>query len=1510
VSNDSLINLNLLKIQSDPLGNIRESSGDEMNGFLPQSIETAMEVQYIADLGLNIITPKTSTPIIAQKQDQLLGAYNMTSDRFKYDWRTVMNLLSATTNALTSKIDKNREYSGREMFSYILPEKVNITLKADGNNPGIVIKNGEIISGRLANGSLGEGKDEGIVQIIWDQYGPQKTKTFLNNSTKLINNFNFHHGMSVGIEDLILTPENFNKLQLIFEEKKLEVEHEITKTENDPDLSQDTLLEAILKSKLEVLRDLSSKLLRKEMSPLNNFFTMIDSGSKGKDIQLAQMSGCVGQQDYHGGRIPKNLNGRTLPYFVQNDDRATARGFIQNSFLSGLELEEFIFNHMTAREGLIDQAVRSVTGDTKIVIIENSKPKVIEIGTLIDEYLKVANEKDIEREDKNNFELLKVKDIQIPTVDESGNVTWGDVTAVTRHDPGQQLFEIVTEGGRKVIVPESKSLLIWNDETEKFEPKLTPEVTLDDYVPVTMNLPAPLVINEFVDMTEYFPKKEYIYGSDFIKAKEEMKKAMENRDKIPCGWWKENNNKTFTLPYSDKASFQRVLSGRSDISNIEEGKFYSFSTCRDSSIPAKFELNKLNGQFIGLFIADGNVDIESGYIQITKSDENVLKFTEDYFDSMDIKYKRYRRVTDRGTIDYTRGYSRILGRFLDSFVGHGAHEKHVPEIALTAPKEFIIGLLDGYISGDGCVTDSSITAASCSETLIDGLNILLTRLKIFAKKYCRVYKNNEDREIKANYNSYEISIRSQWAKQFKKKIKTLINDDKNNKLKIINPTKNHPNYEEQEDVVLDKIKEINQIDVSKYKKLYDLTIPSTNNFIILNGMGCFDTADSGYVQRKLIKSTEDYMVGYDGLVRNAVGRICQYIYGDSGADSVRQYKYMFFMLNMGDKEITEEFKMTKEELKQTENFSEKDNENYSKLMLNVRDHLRKTQIKTAIDLFVLNIKFMLPVNLKRIILNKRAENVKGERIKDPKYILDKIEELLLNKNTMVMCLTEDDQKDTKSLKNKDDAITKTAFKYALYDILAPKKCIFKYNFTKKQIDEIFAEIKQNFNKSIVQAGEMVGIMAAQSLGEPITQLMLNAIHSAGIKGKGGMNIGVDRFKEIFSLSKNIKKPYMTLYFDKEHKNKKDFAYKIASFIKLTKIKDIRSSIEIIYDDNPLAENGYTKQDNITNVFGKNANKLSNEYDLTWLLRIKFEKEKILSKEITLLDIKSQLLTAWLNFVKDKKSVEKDKKLILDKISQLAILSNTDNDDVPIIHIRFDMQNITLASLIDFMDNFIDDFKLKGMKGIKDISEGKPFEERFIQFDENNALTTGNEYVIYTNGINLNDIQDIVGIDTNKIYCNDIITIFENYGIDAARNAIIKEIMSVLKSNMSTTNFQHIEIYADMMTNMGTLTSIDRHGLSKLDTDPLARASFEKTVEQLIQAAVFNEVDHMKSVSSRIMAGLCIKGGTGLCDLLIDTEMLENSEYTIDIEQTYKKTFENITEDKTQEIYDDIYIPEM
>jgi len=1050
----------------------------------------------------------------------------------------------------------------------------------------------------------------------------------------------------------------------------------------------------------------------------------MESGAKGKSINLAQMVACVGQQDFHGGRMMKNYNDRTLPYFFKNDDRAESRGFIERPFVKGLNLPDFIFLHLCAREGLIDTTVRSVTPDTKIVIMENSKPKVVEIGPWIDSQLdpiNATNPELIER-DKNNFELLNVKQIQIPTVDSVGNVSWGEVTAITRHDPGLQLYEIVTRGGRRVTVPESKSLLIWNKETSMFEEKLTPDVVLGDCVPVTMNLPTPPVVQTHIDMVEYFPKTEYIYGSDFIRAQNEMEKAMEERDKIPSGWWEHSNGTLFTLPYTKKSLFQRTQV-RSNNDNVREGYLYPYGTKKENVlIPDKFELNRTNGQFIGLFLADGNVDFESGYIQITKSDPSTLKFVEKYFDSLNISHKINKITTDRGTINDVRGYSRLFGKFLDTICGHSAINKKIPEFAYNAPEEFVIGLIDGFISGDGCIQKTNtIQASSISKTLIDGINYLLSRLGIFAKVSEYIY-DNTNRDIKANYNNHIIDIRAQWVQKFKLKIKTLLNDEKNVKLQNIKVSEfNSYSYKEQEDVVLDEIKEINLIPVSKYKKLYDLTIPSTLNFMLFNGMGVRDTAESGYVQRKLIKATEDMMVNYDGTVRNAVGRILQFQYGDSGADTVKQYEYNFKIMEMGNEEINSNYGMGSDELNKVKGWSESDNKDFVKLVLSMRDNLRKTQVKGTLNYLTLSNSYMLPVNLYRIVDNFRNdETLKGIVCNEPKYIMDVIEEILQPYKTRLYCLTSDEMKDKKSVKYRDDQVAKTAFGYALMDILAPKKCIFQYKLSKEQLDGIKKEIIKSFNKSIVEPGEMVGIIAAQSLGEPVTQLMLKSFHSSGIGGKGGTDIGVDTIKEVFSLSKNPKAPLMEIYFDKEHRNKKEYANKIASHIKFTTIKDLRTKIEIFYEPEADDFDGFIEKDNVGQPFySYQANKqccASSIEGLPWLMRIEFDKEKLMSKEVTLLDIKSQFCFAWEKRYSDIKGMKREKKQLIDKINQIAVQSNTDNDEIPVLHIRFDMNNFTQTTLIDFIDIFVDEFKLKGMPGIEDVNSGKAFEERMISCD--------------------------------------------------------------------------------------------------------------------------------------------------------------------------------------------------
>jgi DNA-directed RNA polymerase II subunit RPB1 len=313
------------------------------------------------------------------------------------------------------------------------------------------------------------------------------------------------------------------------------------------------------------------------------------------------------------------------------------------------------------------------------------------------------------------------------------------------------------------------------------------------------------------------------------------------------------------------------------------------------------------------------------------------------------------------------------------------------------------------------------------------------------------------------------------------------------------------------------------------------------------------------------------------------------------------------------------------------------------------------------------------------------------------------------------------------------------------------------------------------------------------------------------------------------------------------------------------------------------------------------------------MRIELDREKLLEKEVTLLDIKSKFCNAWEKRFLDLKSNKKEERAIFDKVTQCAILSNTNNDDVPIIHLRFEMSEIDFTTINEFIDTIIDKFKLKG---ITSINNSFVSEERILTIDNpDKAIEKQNHFMIYTEGVNLYDIRYIMGIDIYKTICNDIVQIYETFGIEAARLSLIREIVSVYDRAGKSANFQHLTILADIMTNGGQLISIDRHGMNKSDNDPLSKASFEKTVDQLLAAAVFGETDHMKGISSRIMAGMVIKGGTGLCDLLLDTNMIEKSEFTEDIGQKYIKTYNEITTSSVIEdmvnkgTENEIFIPE-
>jgi len=630
------------------------------------------------------------------------------------------------------------------------------------------------------------------------------------------------------------------------------------------------------------------------------------------------------------------------------------------------------------------------------------------------------------------------------------------------------------------------------------------------------------------------------------------------------------------------------------------------------------------------------------------------------------------------------------------------------------------------------------------------------------------------------------------------------------------------------------------------------------------------TAQTGYLQRKIIKGLEDISIKYDGTNRNSRGVIIQYVYGENGINQASQTEIKLNIMDMDNKKLENTFSFTDEQLKKLEKkhkISLKDfNTKYVNKMKKYRNEMREIQKNALINFKTMEEKFMLPVNLFRLTQDYSSKTESLDLT--PEEITNSIEDFLNSSDTKLLPIATTGNARLKQ----DDRSLKYILEVALYEYLSPNKCIFDYGLTKEKFNDMWGQIRNSFIKSIAEPGEMVGILAAQSIGEPTTQLNLNTKHFAGVASKSGAVSGVPRVLELLSFSKDIKTPQIVVYFNDDIRSDRQSVNRIASYFKFLSIKQLIDVAEIYYD---VGTEKKLIADNVSTPFFVN-NQKAELTSLPFVFRIKLNMENMLEKETTLLDIKTKFVSYWYKNFTNLKTMRKHEKDIFNKISRCAILSNSTADKEQIIHIRFSMSSFNYQIIVDFLNIVLNNITLKGIDGITDINME---EQRVLNFnDESGGIKVEKEFIVTTTGINLEKIKYMKGINLTRVTINDIYTVYRHYGIEATRQILIAEYMKVLGDKL---NLTHLSVLVDMMTHNGEITSIDRHGLSKLDSDPCARASFEQTMDHFITAALFNEKDSMKSISSNIMFGKVIPGGTGCFDLLLDTNKLENSEYTAD-----------------------------
>jgi DNA-directed RNA polymerase subunit A" len=145
-----------------------------------------------------------------------------------------------------------------------------------------------------------------------------------------------------------------------------------------------------------------------------------------------------------------------------------------------------------------------------------------------------------------------------------------------------------------------------------------------------------------------------------------------------------------------------------------------------------------------------------------------------------------------------------------------------------------------------------------------------------------------------------------------------------------------------------------------------------------------------------------------------------------------------------------------------------------------------------------------------------------------------------------------------------------------------------------------------------------------------------------------------------------------------------------------------------------------------------------------------------------------------------------------------------------------------------------------------------------------------EWVIRTDGSNLSKVLEIPGVDTSRTTTNNIHEIAKTLGAEAARNALVNEAKGVLEDQGLDVDVRHVMLVADMMTSTGEVQQIGRHGISGKKASVLARAAFEITVPNIVEAAVKGESDPLAGVTENVIVGQSIPIGTGLVELYMST----------------------------------------
>jgi DNA-directed RNA polymerase II subunit RPB1 len=621
------------------------------------------------------------------------------------------------------------------------------------------------------------------------------------------------------------------------------------------------------------------------------------------------------------------------------------------------------------------------------------------------------------------------------------------------------------------------------------------------------------------------------------------------------------------------------------------------------------------------------------------------------------------------------------------------------------------------------------------------------------------------------------------------------------------------------------------------------------------------TADTGYIQRQLIKSMEDLVVQHDGTVRDTNNNIVQYHYGEDGVNPTKIENQGLPIGELSQEQIRTEFGMAAVDwstvLKEgtiRENDTELLGEYINDIIFDQRMMVEGVFQSKSLD----SGSVFAPVNLARWILNIKTRFALKQTEKTdltPAYVLEGIKKIIKRTHPYhkLWCAL-------------------------LRFYLAPHKLIVKERFTKEAFEMLMELIVVTHMKAWVQPGDQVGIVAAQSIGEPATQMTLNTFHQAGVASKSAVTRGVPRLRELLKVTQNPKATSLTIYLKPEYRNNKDKAREVVQDLELTLLRNITDKVAIYWDTNAdettipedasllefykLFEEGLMADEGATEAWSK------------WVLRLELNREEMFNRNISIQEVVT----------------------VIKSQNDINVVYSDYNADKLVMRIRLPNKAMsdkdTAAQLDDFtnlkkfQNKLLNSLVIRGLPGIKAVT---------FRNDKNSVEVVDGkyqqveQYVLDTDGSNFIQVMNHAAVDGTKLYSTNVWDVYEVLGIEATRAILFNEISGLFES--VGVNYRHLCLLCDVMTRFGRLMSIDRYGINKNEIGTLAKASFEETQKILLKAALFGEVDPVTGVSANIMMGQPIRGGTAFSQILMDDQMLGTLLESVDVDK-YKGILEN------------------